>query len=223
MSPGKKITKKQMKEDKLVSTVFKTSEYIQKNPKPFYIGGSVVAIVFITVILYMWNIDKKNTEAAGYLARARISYDSGLLNDAIGYLTSVVDDYPTAESAADACFMLANVYFDNQNYQEALPYFIKMIEKYPSDKLKVGSSAAGAASCYEQMGDRQEAGRYYMMAAELYPDKLWAPGFLLNAGRNYRAAGDLESARRAYNDIIENYQNSRELNTAKRSLAEIES
>jgi tetratricopeptide (TPR) repeat protein len=223
MSPGKKITKKQMKEDKLVSTVFKTSEYIQKNPKPFYIGGSVVAIVFIAVVLYMWNIDKKNNEAAAYLARAQISYDSGLTNDAVIDLKTVVDNYSSTEAAAAACFNLSNIYFDNKNYQEALPYFIRMIEDFPGDKMKVAAAAAGAAACHEQMGNRQEAGRYYQIAAELYPDDMWAPGYLLSAGRNYEAAGDLESAKRVYNVIIENYDRSRELNTAKRSLAEIES
>jgi TolA-binding protein len=223
MSPGKKITKKQMKEDKLVSTVFKTSEYIQKNPKPFYIGGTAVAVVFIAVILYMWNIDKKNTEAAGYLARAQISYDSGLANNAVIDLKTVVDNYSSTDAAAAACFNLSNIYFDNKNYQEALPYFIRMIEDFPGDNMKTAAAAAGAAACHEQLGDRQEAGRYYQMAAEHYPDDMWAPGYLLSAGRNYEAAGDLESAKQVYNVIIENYDRSRELNTAKRSLAEIES
>jgi len=223
MSPGKKITKKQMRQDKLVSTVFRTGEYIQKNPKPFYIGGSVVAVVFIAVILYMWNNDKKNNESAGYFARAQIAYDSGLVNDAIADLKTVIENYPSTEAAAKACFTLSNMYFDNKNYEEALPYFLKMIERYPGDKMKLGASAAGAAACYEQMGNRQEAGRYYMMAAELYPDKMWAPGYLLSAGRNFEAAGDTQSAERAYNNIIDNYKNSRELNAAKRSLAEIQS
>ena len=38
MSPAKRITKKQIKEDKLVTTAFKASEYIQKNPTPFIIN-----------------------------------------------------------------------------------------------------------------------------------------------------------------------------------------
>jgi len=223
MSPAKRITKKQMKEDRLVSSVFKTSEYIQKNPKPFIIGGSAAAVIFIAVILYMWNVDKKNTDAASYLARAQISYDRGLQNDAVIDLKTIIDNYSGTSSAASAYFRLANIYFENENYEEALPNFIGLIENYPEDKMKAAASAAGAAACCEQLGDRREAGRYYKMAADLYPDNLWAPGYLLEAGRNYVAAGDLESARLAYNELINNYENSREHNTAKRSLAEIES
>ena len=51
MSPAKRITKKQMKEDRLVSSVFKTSEYIQKNPKPFIIVGTAAAVIFIAGII----------------------------------------------------------------------------------------------------------------------------------------------------------------------------
>jgi len=223
MNTGKRITKKQMKEDKLVSSVFKTSEYVQKNPKPFIIGGSAIAIIFIAITLVMWNTDKKNSEAAGYLARAQISYDRGLTNDAIIDLKSVVDNYAGTEYAAPACFNLANIFFENKNYEEALPYFVKMVENYPTDKMKAAGAAAGAAACHEQLGNRQEAGRFYKMAAELFPDEMWAPDYLMNAGRNFAAAGDLESAKLAFNKIITNYKQSRELNNAKRSLAEIES
>ncbi|UCE65517.1 MAG: tetratricopeptide repeat protein [Candidatus Zixiibacteriota bacterium] len=222
MSPAKRITKKQMKEDRLVSSVFKTSEFIQKNPKPFIIGGTAAAVIFIAVILFLWNIDKKNTQAAGYLARAQISYDRGFGDDALIDLKSVVDNYSNTSAAALACFKLADIYFENGNYEEALRYFIIMIDNYPDDKMKLASSAAGAAACHEQKGDPLEAGRYYKMAADLYPDRLWAPQNLLNAGRNYIAAGDLESARMVFNEIIDSYKESREINNAKRFLSEIE-
>ena len=101
MSPAKRITKKQMKEDRLVSSVFKTSEYIQKNPKPFIIVGTAAAVIFIAVILFLWNIDKKNTQAAGYLARAQISYDRGFGDDAVIDLQTVVDNYSNTSAAAD--------------------------------------------------------------------------------------------------------------------------
>lgn len=223
MSPAKRITKKQMKEDRLVSSVFKTSEYIQKNPKPFIIGGTAVAVIFIAVILYLWNIDKNNNRATGYLARAQISYDRGIADDAVIDLQTVVDNYPGTFSAPSACFKLANIYFENGNYEEALRYFNIMINKYPEDNMKLASAAAGAAACHEQAGNRQEAGRYYKMAADFYPDGLWAPLNLLNAGKNYMAAGDLESAKTAFNKITSDYKDSREINTAKRFLSEIES
>jgi TolA-binding protein len=222
MSPDKRITKKQMKEDKLVTSIFKTSEYIQKNPKPFVIGCGAVAAIFIAILLVLWNIDKKNTEAQSYLARALISYDRGMGDDAIIDLQTVVNDYSNTPVAASACFKLANIFFDNGNYEEAVNYFIIMIDNYPDDKMMLASCGAGAGACYEQMGDRQEAGRYYEMAAGFYPDKMWAPQNLLNAGRNFKAAGDLESARAAFNEIVNNYTDSKELNTAKRLLSEIE-
>ncbi len=221
MSPGKRITKKQMKEDKLVTSAFKTSEYIQKNPKLFIIGGAVAAIVFIAVILFMWNIDNKNSEAERYLVRAQIANDSRMLNDAIIDLKTIIDNYSDSRAAGQACYLLANIFFENKNYEEAIIYFKKMVSDYPQDKMKAAGSAAGAAACYEELGDRGEAGRYYQMAAEINPVEMWAPEYLLEAGRNFTAADSLELARSAYNEIINSFNTSREINTAKRALAEI--
>jgi TolA-binding protein len=221
MSPAKRITKKQMKEDRLVTSFFKTSEYIQKNPKPFIIGGTVVAVILVAIFLTLWNTDKENREAIAHLARAQISFDQGLSDDAVVELETVVNDYSGTDSAPSACFKLANIYFQNKNYEKALQYFKIMIEQYPDDKMKLAASAAGAGACYEEMGNRAEAGRYYRMAADLYPENMWAPGYLLEAGRNYGAAGDIESARKAYNMIIEDYKDSREVNSAKSSLSEL--
>ncbi len=221
MSPGKRITKKQMKEDRLVSTAFKTSEYIQKNPRAFIFGGIAVAVVFTAVLLFLWNTDRKNSEASGYLLRAQVANDSGLLNDTIIDLKMILDDYSDASSAEHACFMLANIYFENKNYEEAFRYFTRMISDYPHDKMKAASSAAGAAACQVELGDRREAGRYYKMAADLHPTEMWAPEYLMKAGTNFTAAGDLESAKLAYNEIINSFKGSRETNNAKRSLAEI--
>jgi TolA-binding protein len=223
MSPAKRITKKQMKEDRLVTTAFKASEYLQKNPKPFLIGGSAAAIIFIAILLFFWNIDKKNDEAEGYLSRAQLANDRGLTNEAIADLKKVVDEFSSSRSASSACFTLSNILFDNRNYEEALQYFVLTVEKYASDKMKAASAAAGAGACHEQLGNRQEAGRYFKMAAALYPEEMWAPEYLLRAGWNFAAAGDDESARQAFNEIISKYAKSKELNTARRSLAEIKS
>ena len=223
MSPAPRITKKQMKEDRLVSTAFKASEYVQKNPKPFIYGGVAAAIVFIAILLFYWNADKKNDTAALYLARAQVANDRGLTNEAISDLKSVVNDYPSSKSAATSCFILSNILFDNKNYEEALQYFTIMVQKYPGDQMKAAAAAAGAGACNEQLGDRQEAGKYFKMAADLYPEEMWAPNYLLRAGVNYTAAGDTASAREAYNELITQYAKSRDINTAKTSLAEIES
>ncbi len=221
MSPPKRISKKQIKEDKLVTTVFKASEYVQKNPTRFVIGGVAVAVIFIAVVLMIWSADRKENEAIALLARAHLAFDSGQMDDAIGNLKNLAETYSGTESGAQATFILANYNFQEKNYAEAQSYYNKVIAGYDKDKMVLSSAVAGAAACKEIDGDRLEAGRLYLEAARVFPDELWAPHYLLRAGVNFVAAGDTASAKIAYSEIESSYGGSLQANKARRSLAEI--
>ncbi len=221
MSPARRITKKQIKEDKLVTTAFKASEYVQKNPTAFVIGGVGVVVIFVAVILMMWSADRKRNEAATLLARAHLAFDSGQADAAISDLRELAEGYSGTEPAARATFMLANYNFQEKNYAEALSYYNKVIAGYDKDKMMLSSAVAGAAACEEIDGNRLEAGRLYLQAARIFPDELWAPDYLFRAGVNFVAAGDTASAKIAYSEIDSSYGSSLQANKARRSLAEI--
>lgn len=221
MSPVKRITKKQIKEDKLVTTAFKASEYIQKNPTPFVISGVAVAVIFIAVVLMMWSADRKKNEAAALLSRAYLAFDSGQVEDAIANLINLGDNYSGTEPAAHATFILANRSFQEKDYAKARSYYDKVIAGYDKDKMVLSSAVAGAAACREIEGDKLEAARLYMEAARIFPGKLWAPDYLLRAGINFAAAGDTTSAKIAYGEVDSSYGSSMQAGKARRSLAEI--
>ena len=221
MEPSKRISKKQIKEDKLVNTALKTSEYVQNNPKPFIIGGSVIAVIFIVFILFKWSADSKSMDAASLLIRANLSIDMGESNNAIMDLQTIINDYSGTESAGLACLNLATLYFSNENYEEALRYYNIMISQYDDNPLMTANAASGAAVCYTFNGDFSEAARLFKLAADVHPDDIWAPDFLMKAAENYRNADDKEAAIQAYNEIIDNYPRATILNDAKKALAEV--
>ncbi len=221
MSPARRITKKQIKEDKLVTTAFKASEYIQKNRTPFVIGGVGVAVVFIAIVLMMWSADRKKNEATTLLARAHLAFDTGQVDAGIGDLRALAENYSGTRPAARGTLLLANYYFQEKNYTEALDYYNKIIAGYDKDRMMLSNAIAGAAACKEIDGDRLEAGRLYQEAARIFPDELWAPDNLLRAGVSFVAAGDTASARIAYSEIDSSYGNSMQAKEARRSLAEI--
>lgn len=221
MSAAKRISKKQIKEDKLVTTVFKASEYIQKNPTPFVISGVAVAAIFIAIVLMMWSADRKRTEAANLLARAHLAFDSGQVDAAISDLNELAESYSGTKPGVQGTFILANYNFQQKNYTEALGYYNKIIAGYDKDKMLLSSAVAGAAACMEIDGDRLQAAKLYMEAAIIFPDELWAPDYLFRAGANFAAAGDTASAVIAYSEIDSSYGGSLQANRARRSLAEI--
>jgi TolA-binding protein len=221
MSADRRITKKEMKEDKLVTTFFKASEFVQKNPKPFYVGGSAIIIVFLVVMMAVWNSNKKESDSKALLTRANLSIDMGLINEAIADFQLILDDYSGSEVASQACFTMANIYYQQGNYNEALIYFERHYNDYTDDAMMRASSAAGVGACYQFQANYQEAANYYSIAAEIFADPIYAPAYLLKAGQNYAEAGDIENATVSYEKIIESYPESMDAAAAKRALAEL--
>lgn len=221
MSADRRITKKQMKEDKLVTTAFKASEYIQKNPTPFVIGGVAVGVIFAVVILMLWSADRKRNEAGALLARGYLELDTGQPEMAVDDLISLTEKYSGTDYAAQACFTLATYFYNQKEYATALNYYNKIISLYDEDDLILGSAFAGAAACQETEGNHIEAGRLYSQAAAINPDRLWAPEYLFKAGLNFLAAGDTVQARTAYARIDSSYDRTTQATRARKYLAEL--
>jgi TolA-binding protein len=221
MSADRRITKKQIKEDRLVTTAFKASEYIQKNKTPFILGGSAVGIIFIVVVLMLWSADRKRNEAQALLARAQLGLDTGQAETAIDDLITLTESYSGTDFAAQACFYLAAYYYDKKDYDTALQYYNKIISLYDKDKIMLASSYAGAAACHEIQGDNMEAARLFSQAAGINPDKLWAPDYLLQAGADFLIAGDTLQARSAYAAVDSLYGGTPQAGRARKLLAEV--
>ncbi len=111
MSPEKRITKRQMKEDKLVSTTFKTTEYIKQNQSTFLIAVVAVVAVIAIVLFMRWNSSKKQTDSQAYLSRAEMELAMGQNDQYIIDMQNIAENYGGTPSARIACFNLANIFF----------------------------------------------------------------------------------------------------------------
>ncbi|MEE9554322.1 MAG: tetratricopeptide repeat protein [candidate division Zixibacteria bacterium] len=222
MTSRKRFTKKEIKEDKLVTTAFKTSEYIQKNPAPFVFGGVVVAVIFAALLLFMWSADKKQAEATTLLARARLSMEAGQANVGITDLKALISDYAGTKQAGYGALRFANYYYQNdKDYDEALKYFEIVIADYPDDKVRLANAANGAASCYAHSGNFTEAAGLFEMSADVHPERSWAPGQMKQAIYHYIQAGDTAKAISVIKRLDSLYETSTESMAAQRILAEI--
>ena len=217
-----RISKKQMKEDKLVSTAFKFSEYIQNNSKQFIIGVSVAIGVFLIVLFMNWQSNRQLAEAQLLFTRANLSMDMGNIDEAVVDFKVIVNDYSGALPAAQACFLLSNILYEKGEYDEAIIYFEILMSKYSDDNVKGANGAGGLGSCYEIKGEFALAAGYYKKAADFSADAIFSPGFLMQAGENYQAVGDVDAAKACYQQIVDDYTNSKEIQNAKRSLATLE-
>jgi len=220
LSPEKRITKQQMKEDKLVNTAFKASEYIQQN-RNIFIGGAVAIAAIIAIIYYInYSIQKKSYDAEILFGKAQLSMAMRQPALAINQYNTIIDEYESTISADRACYNLGKVYFDQNNCDSAIFYFDKYINEYGKTARLLVAAHVGAANCFEQQNNFEKAGDYYFSAAELSMDDDYSPGYYMAAGRAFNNAKQFDKAQNSYQQIVDNYNTSRFASQAKEKLVE---
>ena len=130
MSAEKRITKHTMKEDRLVSTTFKATEYIQKNQTPFVIGTIAIVVIFGAILFIRWSGGRKASDSAALLSRAEMVGAMGQMDQYLTDLQLLSNDYAGTTAGKVATLRLANAYFDQRQFDEAEKYFSEAIEAF---------------------------------------------------------------------------------------------
>lgn len=222
LSPEKRITKAQIKQDKLVITALKASEYVQKNKKYFILGGGGVLAVVVILFLVSYLSKKSAADSAELFGKAQLSMAMGQTAMAIADYTTLVNDYGSTDAAGMACYLLGDLYLRQKNFDSAAVYYQKYCDKYGKNKMLLAASYAGLAVALESKSNFAQAGENYLKAAEIIDDETLSPEYLASAGRTFARASLFDKARKAYQIIIDKYNRSQYFSVAKRKLAEIE-
>lgn len=222
LKPKSRLSKKKIKEDKLVTFYFNAIEYYNKYQN-YILGGLAAVVVLVLVSVYFSNMQtEKEGKASGKLAVARMHLSQMNTKVAIDTLEAVISEFSGTNSAGVACFYLANTYFQQQNTESAQIYYQKYLDDYDDDALISSSSLAGVAACLEQKKEYKEAAKLYEKSTQKYPQVFDSADKLMSAARCYRLAGIKENAKKIYEQVIEEYPNSGYKNDAELFLAQLE-
>jgi len=83
LTKKKKLTKKEIKEDKLVEFYYKTQSYIQENKNKVLMYIGAFAVVVVAVIFFLNYRSSRNEEAGKLLSRVMDLYEQGAYLEAI--------------------------------------------------------------------------------------------------------------------------------------------
>jgi tetratricopeptide (TPR) repeat protein len=210
LRPKKKISKKELKEDALISTYVKATSWYEENKKGVSIGLTVLAVIVVAAVVFINNRKANNTKATTDLAKVYQLYDNGQFQAAIDGipeknitgLKSIVDNYGSTSSGNLARFYLANAYFQLRQYDQALNEFKDFS---PNDPLLEVSRLSGIASCYEAQGKHLDAGEQFEKASVRNSKDVSAAENLNNAARNYALGGQKEKALELYRRLKKSY------------------
>jgi tetratricopeptide (TPR) repeat protein len=226
LKPKKKITKKDLKEDKLVSTYFKTTQFFYQNKRYISWGFTGLVVLVIAGVIYFNNRAANSEKATTALGEILRYYDKGEYQTAISGvpernivgLKEIVDNYGGTHSGDLAKYFLASCYYSLGNYDDALKYFDDFGGSYSPLRA---SAIAGAASCYEAKGDNGKAAEYFERAASKTSDPQLSPEYLREAARDYSVSGKKERAIELLKKLKKEYPTSTYAREADRMLAEL--
>lgn len=213
LKPRKKITKKQLKEDSLVTFYFKAQEWLDEHGKTLMIAAAAVVLAIAGFTYYLYAQTQAEKSASVDLARATRTLEAQDYQNAISQLSGIVDNYGRTTSGKIARLHLAQAFFQTKEYANAKNSYKKFISSFSGDKYFLAAAQAGVASCLETEKKHSEAAEAYLQAVDSYSSVL-DPAMLLNAGRCFHEAGQKEKARKAFNRIIEEHPKAAEKDDA---------
>ena len=223
----KKIVRKEIKQDKLVTTFFETKDWFnkQENRRKVLISVGIVAVLVIAVIYYMNYKKKMNNEVEEKLMSAVSLYEQGMFQQSMDGVDSlriegfktIVSNYGSTENGNIAKYYLANCLYYQKDYDNSLKYY----DDYSGsiDYLKA-ACLAGKGAVYEAKGDLKNAAEFYEKATKVNKNLIANDEYTFFALRCYSHSGDKENAKRLFNSLKDDYPKSSYITEVKRFQSE---
>jgi tetratricopeptide (TPR) repeat protein len=222
----KKITKKEIQEDQLVTSFYKVEEFVEQHKQNIIIGVAAVAIIALAIVWYNNKKIEDNLQATAEMAKVIPLFEKGSFQEAIegqpgtnlNGLKSIVENYGSTEQGEFAKIYLADSYYYLGDYTNAKKYY----EEYSGESsLHKAAAYAGIAACYEQEGNYEKAAGYYNKAASVSKYNPLTPDYLLNAGINYIKVNKKDMAETVLNRIKKEFKTSPIAREVDKYLAQI--
>ncbi len=222
LQPRKKLKRREIKEDPLVTAYGNVQRWFQVHGK--IVNVITLVVVAVGVITLLMARSKRQAE---YKADAKLGvieqyYHFGQYDKAITDLTEIVTTFSGTHAAGKAVFFLASAHFATNDFDNAERYYRMYLDDYGQIDMFSSSSLAGIAACLDNRHNPTEAAQYYEKAAKEFPTLFEAPFQLKNAARCYIQSGQTEKARELFKLIADDYKDSpvaKEIEAISQSLS----
>ena len=198
LKPRKKITKRQIKEDPLVTTYFKSIDFIKEHSQKITTGLLILFAIIILVIFLVRSKRNAELDASEQLAKANVQLSLNKTQEAIDILLNMIDNYSGTNSAATGVYLLAKAYYEKGDYDKSLLLFERYLDDYGDDKILASAALTGIGYSYEQLGKYLEAAKIYEKGANKYPEHYTAAQQIFDAGRCYMLQSKFAQAKKCY-------------------------
>lgn len=227
LTKNKKLSKKEIKQDKLVETYYKMYGFFNENKQRLLLYGGILVVLIFVAIFYINNKKQKNETAGIELAKVMDLYDKGNYLEAIQGipgttnigLKKIVDEYGNTENGETAKIYLANCYEFQGKTEEAYNVY----KDYDGGiNIFKASAIAGQASYFADKKEYEKAADLYKKAAHVSGTDVLNSDYLLKAGINYMKAGKNSDAKELFEKIESDYKTSSAARDVQKYLVQID-
>lgn len=217
----KRLTRKEMKEDRLRGFAYKAVKYTTAHPGRIraIIGGIVAFTVIVLAVWYY--ISSVQEKAMVKLSEAENIYKEAKkdeeYNKAKEAFQSVLKQYPWSKAARIALFYKGSCQYQLKEYKEAGITFKVFVDKYSRYPI-VPFVLLNLAGIYEAQNDYAGAVKVYENILSRYPRHSVASMAQLGKGNCLEQSGKLDPAREAYQMVMSLYPTSEWAEEAKTQL-----
>jgi tetratricopeptide (TPR) repeat protein len=213
LTKKKKLSKKEIKEDRLVTTYYKAYNYFNENRNRIGIYAGGLLVVIAAIYFYMNNKAENNKQAGLQLSRVMGLYDAGSYLEAIEGrqgtnivgLKKIVSEYGSTENGETAKIFLANSYQMLGKVEEAFKYY----EDYSgSNNTFKATALSGEAGYFAYKKDYEKAADLFLSASHVSKENVLNPDYMLKAAVNFIDAGKKEEAKELLETIRKDFQTS---------------
>jgi len=221
MKTKKRLTKRELKRDPFVDTVFDWALWGRENLRFVALGLGVVALLGLTLLLYRGSRAAESRRATQKYQEIWQTYVSGNYQLAANDFRQFRDQYRKSAHGDDATLYLADAYYRSGDYPSAIEVLEGFEDEYGDSPLSyAAANLLGAA--YESSGDWIKAAQAFAEAREGARYDFQKVAALMNEVRTYAGQGDAEKAAGAYRRISEEFPESPSAPEARVRLSELE-
>jgi outer membrane protein assembly factor BamD (BamD/ComL family) len=218
----RRLSKKQLKQDKFVSSTFELAQFLRTHTRDAAIGAAVLVVAAGGFLWYRNYSAHRQAAAARLLTSGRRAYEARNYPLAISDLERMRTEFSGTRLGQEALVMLADAYFQIEDYESARATLEAFVDRYGDDSQLSYRARVLLGCALENLEEYAEAARAYRQAcddAQFDNERIRAR---IDAARAFTRAGETEQAAEEYRYLLEAYPENGEAARAAMLLAELE-
>lgn len=217
LKPRKKITRKELKRDPLMETLYRLRHWwLEHRTQVSRYGGIGLVVVVLVFLVFRWRASQ-NEKAVAVVGMAFVEYGQGNYSTVITLLNAHVDEYSGLKSFGNGLYLLARSELFVGDTTGAEEHYHRYLDDYGNDPLIKAGALMGLGIIAEGRGQYSDAAELFKKANRSAPTASLKQQYAIYAGRNYILSEQPAEAL----DILQPILDSDELDFQKRSEIQV--